>query len=102
VELRLLTRSDLNSDDKYYVEAYKVYLNLIWLAGEVGTGAGDVAGGADSRPTDTSLEVLAAIEKDLEAAKAEYTKVMTEDVPAFNKAMSGKVNALTEIAAPGR
>jgi hypothetical protein len=102
VELRLLTRSDLNSDDKYYVEAYKVYLNLIWLAGEVGTGAGDVAGGADSRPTDTSLEVLAAIEKDLEAAKAEYTKVMTEDVPAFNKAMSGKVNALTEIAAPSR
>src|SRR5207237_872588 len=60
VELRLLTKSDLNSDDKYYVEAYKVYLNLIWLAGEVGTGAGDVAGGADSRPTDTSLEVLAA------------------------------------------
>jgi hypothetical protein len=46
--------------------------------------------------------VLAAIEKDLEAAKAEYTKVMTEDVPAFNKAMSGKVNALTEIAAPSR
>jgi hypothetical protein len=102
VELRLLTKSDLNSDDKYYVEAYKVYLNLIWLAGEVGTGAGDVAGGADSRPTDTSLEVLAAIEKDLEAAKAEYTKVMTEDVPAFNKAMSGKVNALTEIAMPGK
>jgi hypothetical protein len=27
---------------------------------------------------------------------------MTEDVPAFNKAMSGKVNALTEIAAPSR
>ncbi|HEY7234112.1 MAG TPA: hypothetical protein VH539_08170 [Gemmatimonadaceae bacterium] len=102
VELRLLTRSDLNSDDKYYVEAYKVYLNLIWLSGEVGTGAGDVAGGADSRPTDTSLEILATIEKDLDAAKADYTKVMTEDVPAFNKAMSGKVTALTEIAMPGR
>jgi len=102
VELRLLTKSDLNSDDKYYVEAYKVYLNLIWLSGEVGTGAGDVAGGADARPTDTSLEILAAIEKDLDEAKAEFTKVMTEDVPAFNKAMSGKVTALTEIAMPGR
>jgi photosystem II stability/assembly factor-like uncharacterized protein len=102
VELRLVTKSDLNSDDKYYVEAYKVYLNLVWLAGEVGTGAGDVAGGADSRPTDTSLEVLAQFESDLNAAKAEYTRVMTEDVPAFNKAMSGKVNALTEIAMPGK
>jgi hypothetical protein len=102
VELRLVSKSDLNSDDKYYVEPYKVYLNLIWLSGEVGTGAGDVAGGADSRPTDTSLEVLAQIESDLSAAKAEYAKVMTEDVPAFNKAMSGKVTALTAIAGAAR
>jgi hypothetical protein len=101
VELRLLSRTDMNSDDKYFVEAYKVYMNLIWLSGEVGLGAGDVAGGADSRPTDTSMQVLAAIEADLAAAKAEYTKVMSEDVPAFNKAMSGKVT-LTEIASPGR
>ena len=97
VELRLLSRTDMNSDDKYFVEAYKVYMNLIWLSGEVGLGAGDVAGGADSRPTDTSMQVLAAIEADLAAAKAEYTKVMTEDVPAFNRAMSGKV-ILTDVA----
>jgi hypothetical protein len=102
VELRLLSKSDFNSDDKYYVEPYKVYLNLVWLAGEVGTGAGDVAGGADSRPTDASLEVLAEIEKDLATAKAEYTKVMSEDLPAFNKAMAGKVTALTETIATGR
>ncbi len=31
VELKLLTRSDLHSDDKWYVEQYKVYLNLLWL-----------------------------------------------------------------------
>jgi photosystem II stability/assembly factor-like uncharacterized protein len=97
VELQLLTKSDLNSDDKYYVEQYKVYLNLIWLSGEVGTGAGDVAGGADARPTDASLEWLAQIEQNLAAAKAAYTKVMTEDVPAFNRAMTGKLT-LTDIA----
>ena len=56
VELQLLTRTDLHSDDKWYVEAYKVYMNLVWLAGVVGTGAGDVAGGADYRPTDASLQ----------------------------------------------
>jgi hypothetical protein len=100
VELHLVSRSDLNSDDKYYVEPYKIYLNLIWLSGEVGTGAGDVAGGADSRPTDASLEVLAQIEEELARTKTEFTRVMNDDLPAFNKAMAGKVPVLI-AAAPG-
>ena len=47
------------------MQAYKVYSNLIWLNGAVGTGAGDEAGGADYRPTDTQVAVLETIEKDL-------------------------------------
>jgi photosystem II stability/assembly factor-like uncharacterized protein len=94
VELRLLSRSDLESDDKWYVEAYKVYLNLVWLAGAVGTGAGDVAGGADYRPTDTQVQVLELIERDLDAAKAAYKTLMETDVPAFNARMSGRLKAL--------
>ena len=39
----------MTSDDKYFQQAYRVYMNLIWLNGEVGPGAGDVAGGADFR-----------------------------------------------------
>ena len=62
VELRLLSRTEIHSDDKWYVESYKVYMNLVWLSGEVGTGAGDVAGGAEFRPTDASLGVLAMLE----------------------------------------
>ena len=42
VELLLLSRTDLHSDDKWYVETYKIKMNLIWLNGVVGTGAGDV------------------------------------------------------------
>jgi hypothetical protein len=91
VELLLVSRSDLMSDDKYYVEAYKVYMNLVWLSGEVGNGAGDVAGGAEYRPTDASLAVLAEIERDLAAAKAAFTKLMEVDVPAFNKTNAGKI-----------
>lgn len=71
VEFKLISRSDANSDDKYYVEPYKIYLNLIWLNGEVGTGAGDVAGPANYGLTDTVQELLAGIEKDLTAAKAD-------------------------------
>ena len=96
VELKLLSRTDLHSDDKWYVESYKIYMNLVWLAGEVGTGAGDVAGGADSRPTDASLAVLAMLEKELAAAKAAYDRVMREDVPAYNASASGKVTPISD------
>lgn len=86
VELQLLSRTEMHSDDKWYVEAYKVYFNLIWLNGVVGTGAGDVQGGADYRPTDASMEVLAMLEDELAAAEADYTALVDREVPAFNRA----------------
>ena len=85
VEYKLVSKALTTSDDKYFISAYKIYFNLIWLNGEVGTGAGDVAGGADYRPTDTARNLLEMIEKDLAAAKAEYRTLMDKDVPAFNK-----------------
>jgi photosystem II stability/assembly factor-like uncharacterized protein len=88
VEYQLVSESDLNSDDKYYVEPYKVYLNLIWLNGEIGTGAGDVAGGVDWRPTSADMEVLASIEKDLETAKSEYKNLLDKDLTAFNRSLA--------------
>lgn len=100
VELMLLTRSDMNSDDKYYVEQYKVYLNFIWLNGEIGNGAGDVAGGAEFAPTEASMSWLASIEKDLGAAKAAYNALMEHDVAAFNKAMTGKLAPIGEQPRP--
>src|SRR5206468_12296231 len=66
VELRLVSRTEMHSDDKWYVESYKVYQNLIWLNGVVNSGAGDVAGGADERPTDASVGVLDAPEQGVE------------------------------------
>jgi hypothetical protein len=61
----------------------------------VGPGAGDVAGGADFRPTDTSVAVLAQIEKDLSAAKIAYDNLMSKEVPAFNRAIADRAMALT-------
>jgi photosystem II stability/assembly factor-like uncharacterized protein len=101
VELLLLSRTDLHSDDKWYVEAYKIYMNLIWLNGVVGTGAGDVAGGADARPTDASVAVLEMIEKDLAAAKQAFAHLMNNEVPAFNRAMAGKgIPAIGDAVTP--
>ncbi len=95
IEMVLLSKSDLHSDDKWYVEAYHTYLNLLWLSGEVGTGAADVAGGADFRPTDASLTTLARLEREAAGATAAFAKVIATDLPAFNQRMAGKIPALT-------
>ena len=89
VELRLVSRTEMHSDDKWYVEKYRVYQNLIWLNGVVNSGAGDVAGGADERPTDASVGVLDGLSRELNAAKAAYGAAMERDVPAFNRAAAG-------------
>src|SRR5829696_1774214 len=91
VEVKLVSRSEIHSDDKYFPEAYKVYMNLIWLSGGVGQGASDEAGSIDYKPTDTQMRVLEVIEKDLAAATAGFDKLQSADIPAFNKAMAGKV-----------
>ncbi len=90
VEYKLISLPQANSDDKYYVSANKIYLDLIWLNGEVGTGAGDVAGGAGFAPTDTDLSVLAMIEKDLAAAQTEYHALLEKDIPAFNHSLADR------------
>ncbi|HXT16449.1 MAG TPA: hypothetical protein VN706_12505 [Gemmatimonadaceae bacterium] len=100
VELMLLTKSDMESDDKYYVEPFSPYMALIWLNGTISTGAGDVAGGADYAPTDASIAWLGDIEKQLATAKTAYRSLVDGDLAAFNKQMEGKLPAITETVRP--
>jgi photosystem II stability/assembly factor-like uncharacterized protein len=90
VEYKILNKALATSDDKYFIEAYKVYFQLLWLNGEVGPGAGDVAGGVDFPPTDTSRSLLDMIEKDLAAATADYHALMDKELPAFNHSLADK------------
>ncbi len=90
VEYQFLAKDLAASDDKYYISAYKVYYNLLWLNAEVGTGAGDVAGAGDYGPTDTSPQLLAGIEKDLVHAEGDYRELITKVVPAFNRTLASK------------
>jgi photosystem II stability/assembly factor-like uncharacterized protein len=100
LEHRLVSPALLNSDDKYFVEPYGVYLNLIWLNAEVGTGGGDVAGGADFAPTDTQLELLKTFEAEIAAVDADYQKFLQEDFPAFNRSLTGS-NVAPLVVPPG-
>ena len=88
VELKLITESDMMSDDKYYPEQYQLYMNLIWLGGEIGNGAGDVAGSGDYGPTETGTALVLDLERQLEAVKTQYKAVMDKDVPAYNQMVS--------------
>lgn len=94
VEMMLVTRTEIHSDDKWYVEAYQVYMNLVWLNGVIGSGAGDVQGGADYRPTDASMQILDMLEQELKAAQAAFSQVVEKDVPAFNRAHAGRKIAI--------
>jgi hypothetical protein len=97
-ELHFLSTTDMHSDDKWYVEAYKVYMQYIWLSGEVALGAGDVQGGAEYRPTDAALEWLENIEAELAAGTEAFDTIIGSEVPAFNQRWSGR---LPEIVVPG-
>jgi hypothetical protein len=101
VELKLITESDMLSDDKYYPEQYQLYLNLIWLGGEVGGGAGDVAGNGDYGPTETDTAMVLNLDQQLEAVKAQYKSVMEKDVPAYNQTVTASgVEPLKTVGAP--
>jgi hypothetical protein len=89
VEYKLISRAEALSDDKYFQTAYKLYLNFIWLNGEIGTGGGDVAGSADYGPTETAIGLVLDQERQLQAVQEEYKNLMEKDVPAYNRAISG-------------
>jgi hypothetical protein len=85
-ENQVVSRSEIHSDDKYFPEAYKIYMNLIWLSGAVGQGASDEAGGVDWKPTDVQYQMTTMIEGQIAKAKAEVEKYKAVTIPGFNKA----------------
>jgi hypothetical protein len=95
-EYKFISRAEALSDDKYFSVSEQVYLKLLWLNAEVGTGGGDVAGGVDHPPTETAKEILQALEKDLGDAQTGYQNLVDKDLPAFNKMLLDK--GITPIA----
>ena len=89
-ELHFLSRTEMHSDDKWYVEKYKVYFNLIWLLAEVGGGGGDVMGGAGYAPTVAAGGVFEDRLKDVQAGRSAFTGLMQE-IEAFNRTYSGRL-----------
>jgi hypothetical protein len=94
-ELHYLSRTEMHSDDKWYVEKYKLYMNLVWLLAEVGGSGGDVMGGAGYGPTAAALSVYEDRLKEMSAARADFDRLMRE-VETFNKTHGGKIGAISD------
>jgi len=94
-ELHYLSKTEMHSDDKWYVEKYKLYLNLVWLLAEIGGGGGDVAGGAAYRPTDAAMAVFGDLRQQMQTAQADFNRLMN-DVEAFNQKFSGRLPAIAD------
>jgi hypothetical protein len=94
-ELHFLSRTEMHSDDKWYVEKYKLYLNLVWLLAEVGGQGSDVAGGVGYRPTNASVSVFQDRLKELEVARRDFDRLMQE-VEAFNRTHSGRLAPISD------
>jgi hypothetical protein len=84
----------MHSDDKWYVESYKIYMQYLWLSAEVGLGAGDVQGGAEYRPTDAAMRWLETLEEELSVATEAFSRVVDVEVPRFNRSWAGTLPAI--------
>ena len=101
VEYRLISRSEALSDDKYFVTQYQLYLNFMWLEGEIGGGAGDVAGSGDYPPTETAYGLVLGLEKQLQTVQAQYKTLLDKDVETYNKSIEGSgLKPLPKTGAP--
>ncbi|MGH9505469.1 MAG: hypothetical protein ACRD13_00965, partial [Terriglobales bacterium] len=88
VEDMLIAPTQRNSDDKYYVQAYRPYLNLLWFNAEIGPGGGDVAGSAGQGPTQTAYKLLGVIEAQIASAQSAYNRLMSKEMLAFNRSLA--------------
>ncbi|HEX9709300.1 MAG TPA: hypothetical protein VGB42_04970, partial [Candidatus Thermoplasmatota archaeon] len=98
-ELAFLSRTDMHSDDKWYVEAYRIYMQYVWLSAEVGLGGGDVQGGAEYAPTAAALEWLETLEGELATATTAFDRIVRTEVPEFNRTWAGRI---PRIVVPAR
>jgi hypothetical protein len=94
-ELHFLSRTEMHSDDKWYVEKYRLYMNLVWLLAELGGGGGDVAGGVAYRPTNAAVSVFQDRLAELEAARTDFERLLAE-VAEFNRSHSGRLPAISD------
>jgi hypothetical protein len=84
VEDQLVSPEARLSDDKQYSTPFRMYWNLRWLAGRVGQGIQNTAGGSDYEPTVVQRENFAKLKAELAATRTAFENLKTATLPSFN------------------
>lgn len=87
LENRLFSPALANSDEKSYLASDSLYMHLIWLNAEMGSGALDVYGDPGYPPTDASIQVFHKLEGELTAARSQYETLMQKTLPEFDRSL---------------
>ena len=90
VEDLLMQPTLAEADQKSFRGALGLYLKLVWLAAESGSGGGDVSGNADLAPTRAEHEVYERLSAGLAEARRKFDAVYSGEIPRFNDAMRAK------------
>lgn len=90
VEDRLLAPTLAEADVKSFRGPLQLYLKLVWLQAESGSGGGDVSGSADFAPTASELEVYRLLSDQLGEVRRDFDALYAKTVPAFNEAQRAK------------
>ncbi|HEX7253271.1 MAG TPA: hypothetical protein VF376_10350, partial [Thermoanaerobaculia bacterium] len=90
VEDELLQPTLADADMKSFRGPLQLYLKLVWLQAESGTGGGDVSGNADFAPTQPEREVYDLLAGRLAGARKSFDELYQKTIPAFNDAMRSK------------
>ena len=70
-------------DEKSFRGPLGLYLKLIWLGAEVGTGGGDVAGNSDFAPTESEKQVFTILDVQLHAIQSALKTIESNVVPSY-------------------
>jgi hypothetical protein len=84
----LMQRTLEDNDEKSFRGPIRLYLQLMWLSAEIGTGAGDIAGGVDFAPTRAEVEVHELLKSRLRGAEQEYKRLTEQVVPGLNRTLA--------------
>ncbi|MCK9365575.1 MAG: glycoside hydrolase [Metallibacterium scheffleri] len=100
VENELISPEMRLSEAKQFGAPFKVYMNLLWLSGQVGQGVEMAGGGSDYAPTAAQLQLIANLQSQLAQARSQFTTVETTTIPAFNDKMHGAGISISERKQP--
>jgi hypothetical protein len=90
VEDELLQPTLAEADMKSFRGPLQLYLKLVWLQAESGTGGGDVSGNADFAPTQPERAVYDLLAGRLADTRKRFDELYGRTIPSFNESMRAK------------